>query len=218
MRSFWLVLALVGCRTAATSDANEHAAARTQLEHGIEQVERGDLAAGVESLRAALRVAPDDAELALRAHSWIGTALTRAGDPEGALRECELALALAPDDPWLHYACGVASYMLGELAAARASFTRGLECDPRHIKCLQWRALVLRDLDDDRAAIDDLTRALECIESADEATLKSWHGDRRSLLLKTLNLRLQAFDDLGMHEAAGLDRARYEQVFARTAP
>ena len=214
MRWCLLVFLALGCRS-ATTVADERARAQVQLVRGIELVERGEFAAGIEVLRAVLGAAPGDPELVPLARSWIGTALTHSGDPEGALRECRLALELAPDDPWLHYACGVASYTLGELADARESFTHGIEHDPRHIKSLQWRALVLRDLDDDRAAIDDLTRALECIESADEATLTSWGGNRRSLLLKTLNLRLQAFDDLGLHDAAMRDRARYEQVFAR---
>jgi len=209
-RSIGAFLTGVGC----PPDADEHAPARLELERGIELVEQGDNADGIEVLRAALGAAPDDAELVPLAHSWIGAALTRLGDPEGALRECQLALELAPGDPWLHYACGVAWYTLGELERARESFTHAIESEPRHIKSLQWRALVLRDLDDDRAAVEDLTRALECIESADEATLASWRGNRRSLLLKTLNLRLQAFDDLGLHEEAMRDRLRYERIFA----
>lgn len=217
MRQLLLVLALCGCRSATTPGAHENAA-KTELERGIELVEQGEHAAGIEVLRAVLSAASGDPELALQAHSWIGTALTRAGDPEGALRECRLALALAPDDPWLYYACGVAAYAMGKLDDAKESFTHAIEHDPRHIKSLQWRALILRDLDDDRAASEDLTRALECIESAEDATLRSWGGERRSLLLKTLNLRIQAFDDLGMHAEAALDRARYEQVFAGDTP
>jgi len=213
-----LAFVAIGCRSRTTAGADEPAAAQVELERGIELVQQGDLAAGIEVLRAVVSAAPGDAELTLRARSWIGEALTRAGDPEGALRECQLALELAPADPWLYYACGVALYEMGELDRARESFTHAIEHDPRHIKSLQWRALILRDLDDDRSAVEDLTRALECIESADDATLSSWGGDRRMLLLKTLNLRLQAFDDLGQHDAAMRDRARYEQVFARAAP
>jgi tetratricopeptide (TPR) repeat protein len=83
---------------------------------------------------------------------------------------------------------------MGELERAREAFTRGIENDPEHIKCLQWRAEVLRDLDDDAAAVEDFRRALECIEAADESTLASWGENRRSLLLNTLNLRMQAYD------------------------
>lgn len=217
MRWFMLVFVALGCRSGTTAGAHAHARAKAELERGIELVEQGDLAAGIELLRTVLSAAPGDTELVQRARCWIGAALTRAGDPEGALHECQLALELAPEDPWLHYACGVAWYTLGELERARDSFTRAIEHDPRHVKSLQWRALILRDLDDDWAAIDDLTRALECLESADDATLSSWGGDRRMLMLKTLNLRLQAFDDLGLHDAANRDRARYEQVQARAA-
>jgi tetratricopeptide (TPR) repeat protein len=103
---------------------------------------------------------------------------------------------------------------MGELECARESFTRGIERDPRHIKSLQWRAMVLRDLDDDRAAIEDLTRALACIESADESALASWNGDRQKLLLKTLDLRIHALEDLGRYDESARDRARYEELLA----
>lgn len=210
---FGLALLTLGCRAATTAGEHERAATRMELERGIQLVEHGDLAAGSEVLRAVLNAAPDDPELVVRAHSWLGTAAIRDGDPEGSLRECLLALELAPGDAWLYYACGVAWYTMGELDHALEAFTHGIERDPRHIKSLQWRALVLRDLDDDRAAVADLTRALECIEAADEATLTSWGGDRRTLLMKTLNLRLQAYDDLGLHDAAMRDRARYQELF-----
>jgi tetratricopeptide (TPR) repeat protein len=205
----WSVLAclVLGCRSGTTT-ADEHAGQEQELARGIELVERGDLEAGIEILRAMLDEASADPALCARARSWIGAALTRAGDPEGALRECQQALELAPHDPWLHYACGVAWYTMGELEPALEAFTRGVESDPRHIKCLQWRGLVRRDLDDDRTAIEDLTRAIECIESADDSALSSWGGERRTLMVKSLSLRLQAFDDLGMHDAAMRDRAR----------
>jgi tetratricopeptide (TPR) repeat protein len=215
----WFVLALLtlACRSGTSVGAGESAVS-AELERGVGLVEQGELEAGIEVLRAVLEEAPEDPRLVVRARSWIAVALTRAGDPEGTLRECQLALELAPEDPWLHYACGIAWYMLGELERARESFTHGIASDPRHIKCLQWRALVLRDLDEDRAAVEDLTRALECIESADEATLTSWGGDRPSLLLHTLNLRLQAFDDLGMHDAAMRDRERYHRIDDGSTP
>jgi len=208
MRWFVLAYLALGCRSGATAGADGHAGPKQELERGMELVEQGDLTAGVEVLRAVLEEAPGEPALCARARAWIGAALTRAGDPEGALRECQLALEQAPDDPWLHYACGVAWYTMGELDLALESFTRGIACDPRHIKCLQWRGLIRRDLDDDREAVEDLTRAIECIESADDSTLASWRGDRRMLLMKTLDLRLQSFDDLGLHDTAMRDRAR----------
>jgi tetratricopeptide (TPR) repeat protein len=101
---------------------------------------------------------------------------------------------------------------MGALDRALEAFTRGIELDPRHIKCLQWRGQVRRDLDDHRAAIEDLTRALECIEGADEAALASWGGVRQSLLMRTLNLRLQSYDDLGLHDQALRDRGRIAEL------
>jgi hypothetical protein len=37
-------------------------------------------------------------------------------------------------------------------------------------------------------------------------------------LLKTLNVRIQAFDDLGLHDAARLDRVRYDELCAQAEP
>lgn len=215
MRWFPLAFMALACSCGTNAGADQHDRAEVELERGIALVEQGELEAGIEVLRAMLSAAPGDRELVPRAQCWIGHALTRAGDPEGALRECRLALELTPADPWLHYACGVAWYEMGELERALESFTHGVEFGPRHIKSLQWRARVLLDVGDDRSAVEDLTRALELIESADDSTLASWGGDRRSLLMKTLNLRLQAFDALGMHEAAGRDRTRLAAVLER---
>src|SRR5262245_4039996 len=211
MRVSVLACLVLGCRSGTTT-ADEHAGQRQELARGIELVEQDELEAGIEVLRAVLDEASADPALSARARSWIGSALTRKGDPEGALRECQLARELAPDDPWPHYGSGVAWYKMGELDRAQESFTRGIDLDPRHIKCLQWRGLVRRDLDNHRGAVEDLTRALECIEGADEAALASWHGDRRTLLMRTLDLRLQSYDDLGMHDEAMRDRARIAEL------
>src|SRR5262245_41578476 len=164
----WLLLAFLtlACRSGTTAAAEKHESLAAELERGIALVEQGDLEAGIAALRGVQSGATGDRELDVKARCWIVTSLTRAGDPEGALRERELALELAPENPWLHYARGVALYEMGDLERAREAFTHGLERDPRHIKSLQWRALVLRDMNDDRAAVEDLTRALECIESA----------------------------------------------------
>jgi len=216
LRWLVLVLAALACRSGPTDRADEPCGATRaaeELQRGIALVEQRDLEAGIEALRTVLALAPDDRELVLRSRSWLVTALTRAGDPEAALHECQLALEIAPEDPWLHYACGVARYKLGELDLALESFTHAVEHDPQHIKGLQWRALVLHELGDDRAAVDDLTRALACIESADESALASWGGDRRMLLLKTLDLRIKAYDALGRHDDALRDRERYSHIF-----
>jgi len=219
-----LVLAALACRSGTTGRADEASVAAEELQaagelrRGIALVEQGDFEAGIEVLRTVLSMAPDDRELVLRARCWLVTALTSDGDPEGALRECLLALEITPEDPWLHYACGVARYKMGELDLALESFTHAIEHDPRHIKGHQWRGRVLLDLGDYRAAVDDLTRALACIESADESTLVSWDGDRRTLTLKTLDLRIRAYDRLGRHDEAMRDRERYSQIFDGSVP
>jgi tetratricopeptide (TPR) repeat protein len=201
-----LVFALGACRAAGTPGSRGEPA---PVGRGIELIEHGDLEGGIAVLRDGLAEPIDDGSR-VEAHRWIGHALTRLGDPEGALEEYVAALELAPSDPWLHYASGVSWNTMGEFETAAACFTRAIELDPRHLKSLQWRGECLVSLGDARGALADYTRALECIETADEGTLASWGETRRSLLVKTLELRAEVLDSLGEREEAARDRERME--------
>jgi len=205
-----LVLLLAGCRTAPT-DASR-GANELDLGHGIALIRQGELDGGIDLLRAELQGTVGDSASRSEAHRWIGHARTLRGDPEGALEEYRAALELAPSDAWLHYACGVSWNEMGELELAVACFTHALELDPRHVKSLQWRGESCANLGDWCAAVGDYGRAVECIESADEETLASWGETRRTLLIRTLELRADALEALGEREAAARDRGRASKL------
>jgi tetratricopeptide (TPR) repeat protein len=218
----WLVLAaLAGCRAApAPAEPRSESAAvlpqragESELAAARARIDAGELDAGLQALDALLARAPDPA-IALEARRWRGHVLKELGDPEAALREYRAALALAPRDPWLHYACGTAASEIGDLEAACADFARAVELDPGHFKALQWLGEIHILLGDERAALDDLVRAAAAIEAASDAALANARTDRRAALLRTLALHVQALDALGEHEEAARVRERQAALFA----
>jgi len=128
-----------------------------------------------------------------------------------------LALPLAcrtavepPSAPPLDLAPGIELVQRGELEQAIGSFTRALELEPMHVKSLQWRGTTRLDRGEARLAVEDFTRALACLATADEAALARW-GERREAL-QGETLRLLALDALGESEAAARDRAQRERI------
>jgi len=115
-----------------------------------------------------------------------------------------LALPLAcrtavepPSAPPLDLAPGIELVQRGEL-------------EPMHVKSLQWRGTTRLDRGEARLAVEDFTRALACLATADEAALARW-GERREAL-QGETLRLLALDALGESEAAARDRAQRERI------
>jgi tetratricopeptide (TPR) repeat protein len=206
---------MLSCTAPAAAGPDEparakEAVARDRLGTALDLLRSGgEASAGIELLRQAVAGAPPSAsDVRVEARRWIGHVLNEQGDPEGALVEYRLALEEAPGDPWLHYAAGVAWSRMGELERSIESFTRAVELDPAHVKALQWRGELHHDRGEERAAVDDLTRALEAVDRADEVALRAWGGDRRQLLLHTLATRASALEALGEHERAQSDRER----------
>jgi tetratricopeptide (TPR) repeat protein len=136
-------------------------------------------------------------------------------DPEASLAYAEAALDLAPDDPWLHYARGVALEETGALAAAVAAFGRALALHPRHLKSAQWRGHVLGLLGEHEAAVQDWTLALEILATARPEELRGWGGEPLALERDVLLERAASFDALGEHEAAERDRERARALALR---
>lgn len=187
------------------------ARARERLLQGIERVQAGQLEEGLEALHVAGESAAEDVRL--EAHRWRGHALTQRGDPEGALEEYQAALQLSDSDPWLHYAVGLSWNTMGEDERAEQAFSRALERNPCHVKALQWRAEVRRLRADFPASLADLSRALACIEEADEVALADF-GPRRELLSMTLVRHIEVLEALGRSAEADRDRRRRETLLS----
>jgi tetratricopeptide (TPR) repeat protein len=88
-----------------------------------------------------------------------GAELHRSGDLEGALREFEQVVRLAPQAPLGWYNRGLVKRDLKDCRGAIADFSRALELEPAHFNSLYQRGRCRQALGDDSGALPDLTRA-----------------------------------------------------------
>jgi tetratricopeptide (TPR) repeat protein len=98
-----------------------HAASLMQLAY--EYLRRGDAQAALPWAQQAVTVAPN----AFPARKSLGQALLETGDVEGAIRELELGIKLAPESPGLHFTIARAYQRAGrpdDAERARNEFTR----------------------------------------------------------------------------------------------
>jgi len=195
-----LLLALGCAGTHAAADAHARAAL-AQGETGAAEQHLGEelLRPDAPSREARLEL------LRLRAH-----ALALLGKPEERIPVLEEALALAPEDPWLHYALGVALVETGDTAQACASFGRAVALDPLHVKALQWRAEAHLTRNEYAAAASDLTLALEALAALGADRVAAWGtaDDAASLARALLARRATALHAVGEHARAEEDLAR----------
>ena len=93
------------------------------MQMAFEYLKQGDAAAALPFARQAVAAAPN----AFPARKALGQALLDAGDIEGAIRELQAGLKLAPDSPGLHFTIARAYQRAGRLedaAREREEFTR----------------------------------------------------------------------------------------------
>jgi predicted Zn-dependent protease len=93
------------------------------MQMAYEYVKRGDAAAGLNWARQSVEAAPN----AFAARKVLGQALLDTGDVDGAIRELQVGLKLAPDSPGLHFTLARAFQRAGRLEDAdreRKEFTR----------------------------------------------------------------------------------------------
>ena len=97
--------------------------ASTLMQIAYEYVNRGDAQTGLPWAKQAVAAAPNS----FAARKALGQALLDTGDVEGAIKELELGVKLAPESPGLHFTLARAYQRAGRLddaARARAEFTR----------------------------------------------------------------------------------------------
>ncbi len=112
------------------------------------------------------------------------------GDAPRALERYQIARGLAPDDPRSSYNRGMLLLVQGQAAEAIVELNDAIERDPTHAESYQHRAIA-RQTTDPRAALDDLTAAL----------------DRGASPTLVLPVRAVIYDRLGDKVAANRDFA-----------
>ncbi len=93
------------------------------MQIAYEYVNRGDAQAALPWAKQAVAAAPNS----FAARKALGQALLDTGDVEGAIRELELGITLAPQSPGLHFTLAKAYQRAGRLddaARERAEFSR----------------------------------------------------------------------------------------------
>jgi tetratricopeptide (TPR) repeat protein len=114
-----------------------------------EQQRRGDLVATVLSLRSALRLRPDDAELSVE----LSDALRASGDMEGAIAVCLAATERAPTSKIAWYGLATVHAANACPDQAKSAYERALDCDPAFATARGALGDVLRNLGDLDAAV-----------------------------------------------------------------
>ncbi len=74
--------------------------------------------------------------------SWLGAALTLAGERERARAELDAALAAAPDDATVRTTLAIHLVKVGERDGAAAAFRRALELDPLSVRAIHGAAIL----------------------------------------------------------------------------
>jgi predicted Zn-dependent protease len=93
------------------------------MQMAYEYLKRGDAAAALPFAQQAVKAAPN----AFTAHKALGQALLETDDVEGAIRELEAGIKLAPESPGLHFTIARAYQRAGRVEdanRARKEFTR----------------------------------------------------------------------------------------------
>ena len=195
-----------GCASGPESGSGE-SAPEPQLQQALSLLGTGEEHAALSALEGWLAAHPDaPADQRAGVHGHASHACALLDQPEEGLAHAEAGIALSPDDPWLHYARGVALHTIGDYATAVVAFSRSLELDPRHVKSAQWRGYTYLLIGRPAEAVRDYDTALAIIEASDEAAFLAWGTNRRDLTVATLRGRADALDAWGRPDAAEADR------------
>jgi Flp pilus assembly protein TadD len=109
-------------------DPIESPAAEANFNLAMEQLHRLQHRGALESIRAALRLAPDNA----RYRSFHGLCLAYAGRIDEGVEECGRAIALRPEDAVLRLNLGRVHKLRGDKSTAHRVFLEAWQADKQH--------------------------------------------------------------------------------------
>ena len=96
------------------------------------------------------------------------------GDYDGAIADCDRAIALDPDDPGGCNIRGMSKWRKGDHDDAIADFDRAIEFDPKHGMAYHIRGMIKGDQGNYDEAITDSDRAIEL--DITDADIYNWRG------------------------------------------
>lgn len=175
------------------------AAAREHVRHAQALLARGEMAAALPRLRAALRLDPDSIE----ARAGLGLALGGLGDLDAAVEELRGLLRQHPALAPARLTLATALMARQDWAAARAELEEVVQRDPQSLQAHYSLGVVRYTLGDLDGAIDAYRRVL---------AIEPGHDDARynlALMLKLGHREAEATTEFLAAARAGLARAQY---------
>jgi tetratricopeptide (TPR) repeat protein len=140
-----------------------------------------------------------------------GCALMQGGDPQGAIRELELAISLDPTDDYAFIARGNAYAYLQQFERAMADYDHALTLDPASAPAYYNRGRTWQDIGD----LDRATADLDAAIRLRPAYLTALHA--RGIALQALGKNAPAIADFRQALALANDDATRQQLLAKLA-
>lgn len=160
---------------------------------GLIYEQEGDRGSAIVAYSESLELRPDNAD----AYRNRGGLYIDRGQFDEAIADLTRAHELDPDDPWAIASRGVSYAWQGKRLLAERDFSAVRAIDPSNATLLRGEALLSMQAGDPRTAVDRLDKVLR----ADPGNLFS------------LNMRAQAYRQLGEQEKARADSERFRQLF-----
>ena len=192
---------LSAVQSAAQRGAHEEAAAMAQaaladgLEHpllfnvaALDLEMQGRVAGAEQLLQRAVAMAPGD----LGSRNALGLCLLRLDRPEEALAQFDAILAMNPALPFAHASRGNASFALGAVGNAEASYRRTLELDPNHGIALAGLARIAISRGAHREARELAEKALAALPGFPDAVMSLASAELGERQVNRAEVRLRA--------------------------
>ena len=145
--------------------SSDHYSPERHLERALQQIEHGDSAGALETLRTVLSQEPDHAG----AHALLAVCLLNLKRLGAAQHEAKTALSLAPELPLAHYASGMIALARQDTDSAEDAFRRAIELNPDHHASLLGLARARWLIGDYPGALSWVETALERAPEASDA-------------------------------------------------
>ena len=157
MKSLLLFLFLIPCTLFAQEEVE-------QYNNGIKAHNAGDYAKAIECYEKCLAINPNNkdaqAQLGLSYYNASLTAFNH-NEYDKCIQDCQKSLSYHPNNSEAYYMMGTSQQHQKKYTEAIASYTKALEFSNNSAKFYAARAWVYNDLDDSKARLADMKKAVE---------------------------------------------------------